>query len=158
MCLKIKNFLFGISIHSLPKEGDPLRFIRGGFFMVISIHSLPKEGDRLHSPFGHMEADFNPLPPQGGRLSVLSILTARIKFQSTPSPRRETKRDDDLFKLAVISIHSLPKEGDDRFYLLEHKYKQFQSTPSPRRETFYYHYSPPPCIFQSTPSPRRETL
>ena len=85
-------------------------------------------------------------------LSFSSIL-----FQSTPSPRRETqgisatasditisihslpKEGDDGFDRYLdrinISIHSLPKEGDNRYQKSNGYMGGFQSTPSPRRET-----------------------
>ena len=56
------------------------------------------------------------------------------KFQSTPSPRRETRSSGDRLISKDISIHSLPKEGD-RTYSLFYFIVPFQSTPSPRRET-----------------------
>ena len=80
-----------------------------------------------------------------------------------------------------ISIHSLPKEGDQCIIIVEVIFYEFQSTPSPRRETLCYclrvllhsisiHSLPKEGDniskterkaqpkFQSTPSPRRETL
>ncbi len=79
-------------------------------------------------------------------------------FQSTPSPKRETivifsipeflkisihslpkEGDQEFFdeyiKLDPISIHSLPKEGDGICAGCYYLHKTFQSTPSPRRET-----------------------
>ena len=56
--------------------------------------------------------DFNPLPPQGGRQQSLNVCMVRHPFQSTPSPRRETKVAASLIAICYISIHSLPKEGD----------------------------------------------
>ena len=80
----------------------------------------------------------------------------------------------------MISIHSLPKEGDATAKLQQLRQSQFQSTPSPRRETEFgeededeeeisIHSLPKEgdgkkplqtkggVKFQSTPSPRRET-
>ena len=62
----------------------------------ISIHSLPKKGD----------------------IRLLRHKVTLQAFQSTPSPRRETKLLDELDNIADISIHSLPKKGD--FVLLFH--------------------------------------
>ena len=79
-----------ISIHSLPKEGD----VRSGGrpkTVTISIHSLPKEGDHFGISRLFGIRNFNPLPPQGGRLSVPSAIVTVSPFQSTPSPRRETR-------------------------------------------------------------------
>ena len=80
------------------------------------------------------EKNFNPLPPQGGRLKLSSKADSAKIFQSTPSPRRETVVDDSgtlkkkfqstpsprretystihIHRIYDISIHSLPKEGD----------------------------------------------
>ena len=57
--------------------------------------------------------NFNPLPPQGGRLP------------SAPP----------AFVPDAISIHSLPKEGDIIPKIIATAESIFQSTPSPRRET-----------------------
>ena len=62
-----------------------------------------------------------------------------------------------LYAHSVISIHSLPKEGDDERSELIGQRAAFQSTPSPRRETFVLIARPFRTLFQSTPSPRRET-
>ena len=105
--------------------------------------------------------DFNPLPPQGGRLFALHIPPLPDRFQSTPSPRRETTIPATkigkswhfnplppqggrprLMRYCCselkISIHSLPKEGDQTLLSPPLRLPQFQSTPSPRRETKTY--------------------
>ena len=56
----------------------------------ISIHSLRMEGDAIHNSDVLFRADFNPLPPHGGR----RLLPQPIQFHSS------------------ISIHSLRMEGD----------------------------------------------
>ena len=101
----------------------------------ISIHSLPKEGDKESVGKIAESFDFNPLPPQRGRLiqpaifafvtvfqstpspkretmKFFELLKRVFKFQSTPSPKRETKLWMSDYKALMISIHSLPKEGD----------------------------------------------
>ena len=60
---------------------------------AISIHSLPKEGDRQLQT--HRFSD-------------------RMRFQSTPSPKRETIYSQNVEYPPHISIHSLPKEGDTK--------------------------------------------
>ncbi len=55
----------------------------------ISIHALREEGDRFALPFR--------FPP--------------IKFLSTPSARRATKRLEGLTPIQKISIHALPRGG-----------------------------------------------
>ena len=85
-----------ISIHSLRKEGDTRSFAAAPTLTafqstpsarretmmsrwamendMISIHSLRKEGDMTHSDFKSVMADFNPLPPQGGRLQNCTMI------------------------------------------------------------------------------------
>ena len=106
--------IYWISIHSLPKEGD--------FFKVETkaakthFNPLPPQGGRrkFWKVFGGSEQYFNPLPPQGGRLFTSAAVKAAEKFQSTPSPRRETFDGISIAIPHSISIHSLPKEGDDK--------------------------------------------
>ena len=125
-----------ISIHSLPKEGDD--FQRRQVLALIDFNPLPPQGGRpMSSCNGHTCIYFNPLPPQGGRLTSMRAYYTRQAFQSTPSPRRETSRWDGTASqssyfnplppqggrhlvppknicLCTISIHSLPKEGDQQ--------------------------------------------
>ena len=132
--IKRKFWRQAISIHSLPKEGD-INMADNTREFRISIHSLPKEGDFTVISVPERDEDFNPLPPQGGRLEKDYSKLVSVGFQSTPSPRRETSRlSPDL------SISS-----------------EFQSTPSPRRETPHMSSRLMSAVFQSTPSPRRET-
>ena len=102
----------GISIHSLPKEGDTaprcLRTYTAGFQSTPSPRRETKHYLRCRLMWRH----FNPLPPQGGRHCKLRCKDADEPFQSTPSPRRETHLPDLLPAVRQISIHSLPKEGD----------------------------------------------
>ena len=101
----------GISIHSLPKEGD-LRNTPNLLFRA-NFNPLPPQGGRLFEPFAaYSESNFNPLPPQGGRLLWYDICDIVYVFQSTPSPRRETETNCTNYYVIPISIHSLPKEGD----------------------------------------------
>ena len=124
-----------ISIHSLRMEGDfpwkpPIVLLT-----VISIHSLRMEGDIIQDVCFHTvpefqstpsvwretlreqtatggTADFNPLPPYGGRPRY-SLVTGRYSsFQSTPSVWRETSFSDFNNFRFFISIHSLRMEGD----------------------------------------------
>ena len=98
----------------------------------ISIHSLRVEGDILQIYLRAHFFHFNPLPPCGGRLLRLSLLSLRH----------------------TISIHSLRVEGDDFDPNIKYKLLQFQSTPSVWRETAptlasasaQRHFNPlPPC-------------
>ncbi len=107
---------------------------------------------------GEGDGYFNPLPPQGGRrYYIYKYLEHReISIHSLPK-----EGDDVTGKLTValaISIHSLPKEGDSVQADIRYYGSQFQSTPSPRRETYTMVIFSRFDEFQSTPSPRRETM
>ena len=123
-----------ISIHSLRMEGDSagsMRYERMGFqstpsawretpafllfalWIRISIHSLRMEGDLFHAAPDNQPTHFNPLPPHGGRQSLISSNSmSHFSFQSTPSAWRETQN----------------REKKPRKII-------FQSTPSAWRET-----------------------
>ena len=79
----------------------------------ISIHSLRMEGDMRSSICGGTRKNFNPLPPHGGRPTVIAF----------------------YFGTQTISIHSLRMEGDSRKTLTIMYFVSFQSTPSAWRET-----------------------
>ena len=57
-------------------------------------------------------ANFNPLPPRGGRRPKKNPTTRKLKFQSTPSAWRETVIFHSPLLFYPISIHSLRVEGD----------------------------------------------
>ena len=164
-----------------PQEGRPRAF---GSMRIRTHHFNPlppQEGRRRAGKGKRHERHFNPLPPQEGRQYCADFLSGFSKFQSTPSPRRETELGYSDFGEYAISIHSLPKKGDYMISLVSRNFLKFQSTPSPRRETVVtamqtaidsdFNPLPPqegrPLTrraslqmqrFQSTPSPRRETL
>ena len=120
--LRVEGDLFGspypdvfkISIHSLRVEGDTLRLKTVAVSFYISIHSLRVEGDEetvIHG--GVSAANFNPLPPCGGRLSCTIINSAYADFNPLP-----------------------PCGGRRAFPHLHRNSRQlFQSTPSVWRET-----------------------
>ena len=140
-----------ISIHALRVEGDrppfPLRLRR-----CISIHALRVEGDRAGTFTASISRYFYPRPPGGGRQQRRRILTAffhfyprppgggrlvkkvapnaRLRFLSTPSGWRATRRADDRAAGGRISIHALRVEGVDRGL-------RFPSIP------FYFYPRPP---------------
>ena len=106
-----------ISIHSLRVEGDRFH-LKAKPLAFISIHSLRVEGDPKTDYFPACSADFNPLPPCGGRLSGDSV-TAGTGVISIHSLRVEG--DTGTIIIATrrsISIHSLRVEGDLRGSLL----------------------------------------
>ena len=134
-----------------------MRKLRESF--SANFNPLPPHGGRQLPCSCHCICiHFNPLPPHGGRrLSKNSFAFINI-FQSTPSTRRETERSTADGLLLCISIHSLHTEGDVAEYNGKCNYGGFQSTPSTRRETAMRSST---CggtgKFQSTPSTRRET-
>ena len=83
-------------------------------FAAMYFNPLPPQGGRLWQGTSNncLSRYFNPLPPQGGRPEASDVRTVVEKFQSTPSPRRETQDEMAQLKNKKISIHSLPKEGD----------------------------------------------
>ena len=80
-----------ISIHSLRMEGDTQPRAHTVTAAVISIHSLRMEGDAPLRSIFPFSKHFNPLPPHGGRQSILLRITSSGSFQSTPSAWRETQ-------------------------------------------------------------------
>ena len=60
------DLMWGISIHSLRMEGDGA-ITTPGYVGDISIHSLRMEGDQAVMVNMLWRANFNPLPPHGGR-------------------------------------------------------------------------------------------
>ena len=120
----------------------------------ISIHSLPKEGDALTSRCGRKDHDFNPLPPQGGRRPHRHPVPVSVmRFQSTPSPRRETRKPCSRPPQSE-HFNPLPPQGgrqkNTRGFAIGFL---FQSTPSPRRETFRDNHAAPAdrCYFNPLP-------
>ena len=126
--------------------------------IAISIHALREEGDNLVRWCLHLQRNFYPRPPRGGRRRI-----GAAHVQHDP-----------------ISIHALREEGDDASEPLMSSMTRFLSTPSARRATRRYirrraccrdFYPRPPrggrrmgfpssftsSIFLSTPSARRAT-
>ncbi len=78
----------------------------------ISIHSLRGEGDFSYGCLEDHRRHFNPLPPWGGRRSLVLCRVVDVVFQSTPSVGRETENLSARSEKFSISIHSLRGEGD----------------------------------------------
>ena len=125
---------------------------------IISIHSLPKEGDLIMFEFALERVNFNPLPPQGGRLLLLLTLTAfrQISIHSLPKEGDGGKRVP--CGIGAISIHSLPKEGDRIGFHKLRILKNFNPLPPQGGRQGVRLIIACKSQFQSTPSPRRETL
>ena len=102
--------------------------------VTISIHALREEGDFRPAPFRSGFTNFYPRPPRGGRLFANLGEQAILKFLSTPSARRATRK-------------RMNKHSDTKFL----------STPSARRATFKRRQDVKLTIFLSTPSARRAT-
>ena len=119
---------------------------------------LPPHGGRLLSPQILPDFhDFNPLPPHGGRPFFIIFLPYPLKFQSTPSTRRETHLVKVSLYCCLISIHSLHTEGDacsgscaGGFVISIHSLHTEGDEGGSREKL-------PSILFQSTPSTRRET-
>ena len=109
-----QEFPLLISIHSLPKEGDPAAEKRLFSEVAISIHSLPKEGDTSYTPMPRTRSYFNPLPPQGGRRRLCIACPQSWQFQSTPSPRRETRLARAVCR-SYRHFNPLPPQGGRRW-------------------------------------------
>ena len=80
---------------------------------AADFNPLPPHGGRpgQHTA-AHPQRHFNPLPPHGGRRSGADCTRAGNSFQSTPSAWRETRILAILPPDIIISIHSLRMEGD----------------------------------------------
>ena len=126
--------------------------------IAISIHSLRVEGDSQTKMGLLTAADFNPLPPCGGRQRTGSKWWRKPIFQSTPSVWRETTAVPVQCISRSISIHSLRVEGDPAGISAPYARRKFQSTPSVWRETTKGFDKSVEDIFQSTPSVWRETV
>ena len=94
--------LTDISIHALRVEGDheSKKKCPG---LRISIHALRVEGDSKPFTFCHLNKNFYPRPPGGGRLVPDACLYNAVIFLSTPSGWRAT-------------IFSAPARGIDKYF------------------------------------------
>ena len=123
-----------ISIHALREEGDS---------MVDSCSSKPADfyprpprgGRRSGLPPVYAFWNFYPRPPRGGRLQHSRPCRPSLRFLSTPSARRATKRF--LKKsLAVPYFYPRPPRGGRPVYgWIIYILVSFLSTPSARRAT-----------------------
>ena len=109
-----------------------------------------------------MRKNFNPRPPRGERRLRHQITAPGLVFQSTPSARRATVRDQLLRRGVEISIHALREESDCCPSNALLKTVLFQSTPSARRATLadsvpwrgWYHFNPRPPRGERPPTRR----
>ena len=116
-------------------EGD--QFLRFQQFSIFYFNPLPPYGGRpslifMISSFPH----FNPLPPYGGRQHRKLVMIWRTEFQSTPSVWRETPS---IIQMSSTSgnFNPLPPYGGRRPPNCSiFSDPVFQSTPSVWRETY----------------------
>ena len=80
----------------------------------ISIHALRVEGDGISNSIPSLLCNFYPRPPGGGRQGSVLYTGCPFLFLSTPSGWRATPRSILCVCLAIISIHALRVEGDQR--------------------------------------------
>ena len=125
--------------------------------LTISIHSLLAEGDSDRRETAVPSADFNPLPPRGGRRSARPGCRSRPNFN--PLPPRGGRHQRGRYKRERCDFNPLPPRGGRHARQTAcERAPEFQSTPSSRRETPRSWLSRPRRRFQSTPSSRRETI
>ena len=103
----------GISIHALREEGDGRKRYLGANGGDISIHALREEGDITSS----------------------IRCRERSKFLSTPSARRATHREIDIFNCFFYFYPRPPRGGRRPLTCAFDISSQFLSTPSARRAT-----------------------
>ena len=105
-------FCFNISIHSLRMEGDRRRKDR--YKKIANFNPLPPYGGRPSSSRRNSRpTNFNPLPPYGGRrLQPVTVRSSAPDFNPLPpyGGRHVQKLAEE--HLMDISIHSLRMEGD----------------------------------------------
>ncbi len=143
---------------STPSAGRATCSIPPGRVAGFNFNPRPPQGGRLsqHSHF-HRPIDFNPRPPQGGRHGAGTLGKAHRLFQSTPSAGRATQN---LIRLVDVSkFQSTPSAGraTQPLFPQPQKTNRFQSTPSAGRATLSGRRILIPKIFQSTPSAGRAT-
>ena len=82
-------------------------------------------------------ANFYPRPPRGGRLDKLVAYIKNLRFLSTPSARRATRRSRSG-RQCSRNFYPRPPRGGRHFKSISgYTQQQFLSTPSARRATFF---------------------
>ena len=145
-----------ISIHSLRVEGDTTS--KRLHHDALNFNPLPPCGGRQTIIWSlRCGRNFNPLPPCGGRPKQLHAKSPLLKFQSTPSVWRETMSSQTMYSSGSISIHSLRVEGDTvplqqhKLFCISIHSLRVEGDPikTSKRRMM---------LFQSTPSVWRETV
>jgi len=79
----------------------------------VSIHSLRKKGDILKYFLYTFMICFNPLPSQEGRRNLLSILNYQCSVSIHSLRKKGDVADTITHEASNVSIHSLRKKGDN---------------------------------------------
>ena len=132
-------------------RGETPSLTQKGSASKISIHSPHARGDRCFANRLSALWHFNPLPSCEGRPKSHTRTRSRLKFQSTPLMRGETRVPNRVLPKILISIHSPHARGDfqNQVYPLPDR---FQSTPLMRGETFPVSFFFPLTDFNPLPS------
>ena len=78
----------------------------------VSIHAFRGEGDPRLADFAAAAGSFNPRLPGGRRLYRVLFVSIKLRFQSTPSGGKATRRPDIQRRPLTVSIHAFRGEGD----------------------------------------------
>ena len=142
-----------ISIHSLHTEGDfSVLWYPYGARVFQSTPSTRRETICLLKHF-LIFLYFNPLPPHGGRPSVLIVPAMSIFYFNPLPPHGGRPGNPRVVVSSEIYFNPLPPHGGRHYVLLLLAYATiFQSTPSTRRETAFgygfkiqlFHFNPLP--------------
>ena len=102
--------------------------------------------------------NFNPRPPRGGRPVMQDGLNRYVKFQSTPSARRATRRIINQLR-TIINFNPRPPRGGRHHRREPRDRLQIHFNPRPPRgeRLHFCSLSSAERGFQSTPSARRAT-
>ena len=112
---RLQNGIEPISIHALREEGDVQceRPGKAGKKFLSTPSARRATIGFVHAE--HVQHDFYPRPPRGGRQAALVDAFYMALFLSTPSARRATLvRLIRLLDKHCISIHALREEGDTK--------------------------------------------
>ena len=86
-----QSLLSEISIHALREEGDTPKETKAS--CQFYFYPRPPRGGRHLSASGiSPRQNFYPRPPRGGRRDEVAVIKIDVKFLSTPSARRATRR------------------------------------------------------------------
>ena len=93
----------------------------------------PRGERRRRASAGRLCPHFYPRPPRGERPRLLSSVSWKVEFLSTPSARRATDHHGRVHRRSDISIHALREESDAAARLRAGQQRHFYPRP-PRGE------------------------